>query len=783
MFRRIILAALSVVVIFSIPDAVRAQTEAQKEAYRKYIENQAALKDSEKESNTVEIYNDSEPVLPPERHANTTPTRYGIDVFSSVPAEFVSSSEIPVPSDYTLGPGDHLVVNLWGSADLTMELVIDREGKVFVPKAGELVIWGLKIEEAEKRLAEHYSRIYSKFEMNLILGKIRSVTVYVSGEVMRPGAYTVSSLYTLFNTLHLAGGPTERGSLRRVRLVRGTSVVKVVDLYELLMNGKGEDVRLESNDIIFVPVAGPLVTVAGEVKREGVYEILGGERVLDAIELAGGLRSSAYLEKVELIRFEDNLKNVLIDLDITGKSGAKKDNIEIIDGDRIKVRSIHDLKEDVVLLQGKVKYPGEYSHHIGMKITDLIGRGMLLPDSYTERVFVTRIFNDRRRSVFQVALKDLLSSIPVGQAGKEETEENGKGVPEELSESKLITRDMILYPGDIIEVYSTKRMHDTESVSIEGEIRLPGEYIFADDMVVSDLIYQAGGIKKEAYLLRAELARLVPDTTRSSEILMFDLGRVLTEPHGKEDILLYPGDALFIREIPNYSGHERVTIAGEVLFPGTYVIEQGVETLTDLIERAGGFTGKAFLPGALFERGSIVDELRYRHVEDVILSLREAQRDSSGAVMADGYSVNYNSGKMNRIIIDLETISQSGERADDIVLRAGDRITIPPRPSGVNVLGAVASSGTIKYFPGKKTKYYIDRAGGFSRRAASGELRILKADGRVLKRRALSQVIELGDAIIVPEKVIRDRDWMKILQTSVSIIASALTTVYIVTKM
>jgi len=623
--------------------------------------------------------------------------------------------------------------------------------------------------------------------MNLILGKIRSVTVYVSGEIKRPGAYTVSSLYTLFNTLHLAGGPDARGSLRKIRLVRGTTVIKKIDLYDLLMNGRGEDIRLESNDIIFVPVAGPLVTVSGEVKRPGIYEILGGEKVLDAIELAGGVRSSAYLEKVELLRFEDNLRNVLIDLDISDRKNRKRDNIKLKDGDCIRVRPVHGLREDVVFLKGEVKYPGEYSFFQGMKITDLIDSGILLPGSYIERVFVTRMFNDRSRRVFQVALGRILSPDIYRDTESKVTEGNDIDQMEELSdreiESRVITSDIFLHPGDMLEVFSAERMHDTESVSIEGEIRFSGDYIYARDMVISDLLYQAGGIKKEAYLLHAELARLVPDTTRRSEIIVFDLGSVLRQPHGEEDMVLQPGDAVFIREIPNSSGHHRVTIRGEVLFPGTYVIEQGNEMLTDLIFRAGGFTEKAFLPGAQFERAGIVEELRYRHVEDVILSLQETVSDSGEVTLEDKYSVNIDTGKMNRIIIDLQAVMESKEYENDIFLRPGDSVTIPSFPSGVNVIGAVASSGTIKFLQGQKTRYYVDRAGGFTRRASGGELRILKADGRVIKRRAMSRKIELGDAIIVPEKVIRDRDWMKMLQTSVSIIASALTTVYIVTKM
>ncbi len=790
--RKLLLPVLILSALVAIPSGrAYSQTREQKEALDRYLKEKERTVARETAEKPAEIFERNEPSLPPEKigagiddtspgsSTSGNPSRFGLSIFADAPGDFITSTEIPVPPGYTLGPGDHLIVNLWGSVDLSLELVIDREGKAFIPRAGELVLWGLTVEESEKRIRNLLDMIYSNFEMNIILGKIRSITVYVSGEVVRPGAYTVNSLYTLFNTLYLAGGPTEGGSLRDIRLLRNGKIVSRYDLYGLLLEGRSEDIKLESNDIVFVPVAGPLVTIRGQVKRPGLYEILGGERLSDLIDLAGGLPSSAYLGNVELQRFDGNMRKVIFNLNISSLEPGSSVDMSLADGDLVSIRKVYDLKEMIVHISGEVRYPGEYEYRGGMRVIDLVDAGSLLPTAYLDRVFLTRMREDLTREVFQLDLASIFSSADTKEAVPVEDEKNGGS-----GGDRVIKWNMKLAPGDSIVIFNADMMRDRETVTVEGEVRRPGRYNFAKKMTVSDIIFLAGGLKKDAWLLQADLARIVADSTRKSEVITVGLVSAIEESHGPGDIVLEPGDALYIRKTPMSGDHEKVVLIGEVLFPGTYVLENENETLTDLIDRAGGFTKDAFLPGAVFERVDIVKELQNRHIGDVIDALRESEVDTSGGVPPERiFHYEINTDKMNRIIIDLPVLVQGGDPEENIVLRPGDRITIPGFPSGINVLGAVASSGTIKFREGESADYYIERAGGFTRSAARKEVRILKADGRVIKKKAMSVGIEIGDAIIVPEKVIRDRDWLGFFQTSVGIIASAMTTVFIVTKL
>jgi len=768
-----------------------SQTAEQKRLLEEYIRNRKKLGDLQRQDTKVNgrsrIYEPVEIEVPPEKSTELDTSkkkdetkRFGMELFAHPPESFVSSTEVPVPGDYVLGPGDHIIVNLWGHADQSYELVIDREGKVFIPRAGELVLWGLSLDEAEERIRGLLENIYSDFKLNLILGKIRSITVYVSGEVKRPGAYTVSSLYTLFNTLYLSGGPTDRGSMRDIRLIRGGKVVRRVDLYRMLIEGKSDDERLESNDIIFVPVVGPLVKITGEVKRPGIYELKGGERVLDAIKLAGGIRSSAYLGNIELYRYDRNKRRILITLDLSNPN-LDASNIELVDGDELRIGKVHFLTENVVYLSGAVKYPGEYQYRRGMKVSELVRKDILMPHAYLRRAFLIRTFEDNSKKVYPLNLEKILniknSEIHYSWESKIDF------VDSCIVDTTVLVKDVELRPWDRIEIFSFDRMRDRYSVRIDGEIRKPGRYDYALDMTLSDLVYLAGGVKRSAYMLNAEIARIDSDTTRISKVMKVNLKRALERPHTKDDPVLKPQDAVYIREIPNYRDHEVVWVGGEVVFPGSYVLDKKGVTLKDIIKRAGGFTDRAFLKGAIFIRQSVAQDLENRDILDVVTSLQQIYSDSLGVVKKEIMPIDINPSKMNRIVIDLPSIMSDEDSQEDIVLRDGDRIFIPRYPSGVSVIGAVASSGTIKFMKGKNAKYYIERAGGFTKRSARNEVRIIKANGSVVKKNAIRTEIELGDVIVVPSKIEKERDWLKIFQTTMSILSSALTAVYIVTKL
>ncbi|MBD3179064.1 MAG: hypothetical protein GF417_05415 [Candidatus Latescibacteria bacterium] len=767
-------------VLLLIVALLSAGASAQDQKQREMLEELMKKRQAEKEQfeKKAEIYQDSKPEMPPaEKKLKSEDTgakikRFGLEMFAHAPDDFVQSTEIPVPDDYTLGPGDNLIVNLWGNVDLSFELEIDREGKVFVPRCGELILWGNSISEAEKKLGNLLSSIYTDFNMNLVLGRIRSITVYVSGEVVRPGAYTVNSLYTLFNTLYLAGGPTGNGTLRGIRLIRNGRVMREVDLYNLLMYGKEEDVKLESNDIIFVPVVKSLCYVRGEVKRPASYELLGGEKLSDLIELAGGLKSSAYLGSIELQRYRRNSR-VVINLDISTPEKFRRNDLPLMDQDIISVKKMNKLAEEVVFITGEVAYPGRYGYSEGMAVSDLIEDSNLLPYSYTRRVFMKRTLRDGSREIFSVNY----DSVRVSELPPVDPDDAG------LLKEEMIRRDLLLQPMDSVFVFSNEEMREPEYLVIRGEVKNPGRFDFAGEITVSDLVSLAGGTTRKAYMLKCEVARLVADSSRVSEVREIDLERCLRQPHSRYDFRLEPEDVVLIRRKPGEQQHRSVKVEGEVIFPGTYVLRDEQEKLSDLIRRAGGFTPEAFPQGALFTRQKIIQEMEDRDVSDVITSIQKSYVDTSESVLSSELQFEYNPKKMARIIIDLPAMMDESREGQDLILRDGDRISVPARPTGINVVGAVASSGTIKFAGNKKADFYIDRAGGYIRNAVEDEVRIIKADGRVVREDVFSRKIELGDIIIVPSELKRDIDWLNFLQKSMSILAGALTSVYVVTKL
>jgi protein involved in polysaccharide export with SLBB domain len=751
-----------------------AEISAQEKDQREMLEELMKKRKADREAfdKKARIYNEKKPELPPARKETGRIERFGLAMFADPPDEFIQSTEIPVPDDYILGPGDNLIVNLWGNVDLSFELTVDREGKVFVPRCGELVLWGRTVSEAEEKIRTFLSTIYTDFSMNLVLGKIRSITVYVSGEVTRPGAYTVNSLYTLFNTLYLAGGPTGKGTLRGVRLIRNGKVVKEIDLYELLMHGKEVDARLESNDIIFVPVTGAVCSITGQVRRPASYELRGEERLADLIALAGGLKRSAYLESIELQRYRQNSRAV-INLDISTPERFEENNLPLKDQDLIKVKKVHQLAEEVVFITGEVKYPGRYGHCDSMTVSSLIDESGLLPKSYTERVFLKRSYRDGSREILSMNYDSVLSAnLPPVNAELFNPETPG-----------MLNRDLYLEPMDSLFVFSIDEMREPRFLSIRGEVLKPGKFDYVDGITLSDLVSLAGGITRKAYMLECEVARLKPDSGEVSEVVRIDLHRALRNPHGRYDLPLQSEDIVIIRRKPGEQNHRTVIIEGEVMFPGTYVLREDREQLSGLIARAGGLTGDAFPKGALFTRRKIIHEMSSRDVPGIISSIQKSFADTSNSALAAELQFEYNPEKMARIIIDLPALLAEPGGIDDVILKDGDRVSIPSRPAGINVLGAVASSGTIRYREGRKAEYYIERAGGYIRNAVEDEVRIIRADGSVVREDVFSTEMALGDVIIVPAKLKRDYDWLDFLQKSMSILAGALTSVYVVTKL
>lgn len=681
---------------------------------------------------------------------------FGLDVFNDEAKGFAATDQLVAPEDYILGPGDQILLNAWGRVDVNLDLTVDREGKVFIPRAGEVVVRGLTIHHAQERIRATMAEVYSDFELSLMLGRLRSMTVYVFGETRHPGAYTVSSLSTVFNALYQAGGPSERGSLRHIRLMRGNQAIEEIDFYDFLLSGRrGTDPRLQPGDVVFVPVVGPRVTVRGKVNRPGIYEIKNNERLSSLFTLAGGFTAEAYLERIMIDRIAERDGRRLQDIDYTTVIPGERNDVVLVDGDDVSVFSIFEVRANVVWLEGAVRRPGAFERFDSMTVYNLIGGGSrLAPEAYVDRADLERTGADGQARLIPIDLKRLC---------------DGEG---EL--------DVLLADKDRLIVYDRNKIMRRPQVFIDGLVKDPGAYELLGSMRLSDLVFRAGSLLKNAYLVRAEIARYRPGGP--PQLITVNLQDVLIRHDLTQDIMLEEDDRVFIRQNPEGHSFPTVNITGEVKFPGNYALSGPSETLYGMIERAGGLTAQAFPQGTIFIRQQISEDIRRQGLEHVLLQSQPIIMDSSG-----GYSrqelLEFDPERMTRIVLDVPAVLQNRGGEEDIILQDGDRMYIPAIPSGVQLMGAIASPGTIKHHPGWKVGAYLKEAGGLTSVANKSELRLIRANGQVISGKSIGgRRVQIGDAIFAPPRIKKDKDWLRYVTTATSVITSVATTWLIVDR-
>ncbi|MFC1475572.1 SLBB domain-containing protein [Candidatus Zixiibacteriota bacterium] len=712
----------------------------------------------------VENFHNADPALAGLRDTNLRrslprpddpdPQPFGYDVFGDQAPGFASTDQLVAPEDYILGPGDQVLLNAWGRVDMSLDLTVDREGKVFIPRAGEVVVRGLTVRQAQDRIHTAMADVYSNFELSLMLGRLRSMTVYVFGETRRPGAYTVSSLSTVFNALYQAGGPNARGSLRNIRLLRGNRVIEEIDFYDFLLSGRrGTDPRLQPGDVVFVPVVGPRVTIRGEVKRPGIYEIKNDERLSSLFALAGEVTAEAYLERIMIDRIAERDGRRLLDIDYTRTTPGDSNDAVLVDGDDVSVFSIFEIRPNVVWLEGAVRRPGAFERFDSMTVYNLIGGGSrLAPGAYTDRADLERTGEDGKVRLIPINLKRLC---------------DGEG---EL--------DVLLTDKDRLIVYDRTKIMRRPQVHIDGLVKRPGAYELLGSMRLSDLIFRAGNLKRNAYLVHAEIARYRP--SGPPELITINLQDVVVRHDLTQDIILEEDDRVFIRQNPEGYSFPTVNITGEVKFPGNYALSGPAESLYGLITRAGWLTARAFPEGTIFIRRQISEDLRRQGLAHVLLQSQPIIRDSTG-----GYSrqelLEFDPERMTRIVLDVPSLLKNRGGEEDIILQDGDGIYIPAIPSGVQLMGAVASPGTIMHHPGWKVSSYLQEAGGLTPVSNQSELRLIRANGQVISGKSVKgRRVHIGDAIFVPPKIEKEKDWLKYVTTATSVITSMATTWLIV---
>jgi protein involved in polysaccharide export with SLBB domain len=613
--------------------------------------------------------------------AYTEPRLYGLDLFRRFTTQFDSPLSGPVDPDYVLGPGDELSLVLTGEVESSWAFEVTREGFVMIPAAGQVFVSGLTMTELEDRLFDvlgrHYSGIRrdanSPIRFHVGLRRLRTSAVYVIGETVQPGAYQVSSVATVLNALYLAGGPTEKASFRQIEVRRNGQVVDTLDLYDYLMEGDTRnDVRLQHGDVVFMPIAGPRVTIEGAVRRPAIYEMREDEGLERALSFAGGLASDAAAHRVQIDRIlppserSPGIDRVLIDVDATRLAAGE--GITVRDGDVVRVFGVRADRRNRVTVTGEVNRPGVYEWRDGLTLADLIDRaGGLGEQAYEARTHVFRLSpRDGSRHLLRVD-------------------------PDQFAVTPLMDRDSVI-------LYDITELATPQFVSIDGFVKEPGAYELARGMTLQDLVLAAGGFVQGAYTVEAELARspsTSADASNEGSIVRVRLGGspdpasagVIEWRPDAEEVRLEHGDRVYIRKAPAFEAPRSITVAGEVLFPGAYAITEQRIRVSAILERAGGPKPEAYLTGAQLVRdGHLV------------------ATDIAGAVRAPG-------GK------------------EDVELLAGDSINVPRMDATVLVRGAIGFETRVRYEQGRGLDYYVDRAGGYTDNADRGRVTVTELNG------------------------------------------------------
>jgi len=674
--------------------------------------------------------------------------RFGAALFrnSAVAAE-KPAPDLPAGVDYVLGYGDELVVQYWGSVSQRLQLSVDREGRLTIPEVGPIMVAGRTLAEAEQLIQKALTRQYRNISVDVTLGKLRMLRIYVVGDVKNPGAYQMSSLSTALNAVLVAGGPTDAGSLRTVKHFRAKKLLEEIDLYDLLLRGVGgAEARLESGDSILVPPVGPQVTVAGMVRRPAIYELLHEDTLGHVLETAGGILVTGELSKIRLERIEAHERREVLSIDLPEKPGAAEEAFKkfaMKDGDVVTILPITPYGNRTIYLTGHVARPGKYPYHEGITVAELLASYEDLLPEPADRAEIVRLHApDNRPFVIPFSLRDVLEKRAAAPA---------------------------LNPLDTIRVYGRYEA-DAPKVAVYGEVMRPGEYPLSDKMTATDLVRLAGGFKRSAYTDSADLASysIVNGERVELEHHAIHISRAMAG-EANMDVALKPGDVLTINQLGGWRNiGGAIILSGEVLHPGRYGIVEG-EKLSSIVKRAGGFLPEAYPNASILERQQ-VRELSARSRDELIQNL-QAQA-VGGTTKGESPIVARQRQQLidrlkqiqpnGRLVIHISAdVSKWENTPADIDVRPGDTLTIPKKPNFVMVSGQVYNPAAISFSPGKRAGWYLKQAGGPTRIADKKAIFVVRSNGSVVGRssgdwwatKATNVVLLPGDTVYVPENI------------------------------
>jgi len=691
--------------------------------------------------------------------------RFGSEVFLNRTSSAISRGglardtplDVPLGPDYILGPGDTLTITIWGGTTQNIARAVDRDGRVLLPEAGPIEVAGLSLERAQSAIEAALKPQYRNAKIAVTVSQLRSVRVYVVGDVQRPGGYDISALATPVSALYAAGGPTAAGSLRTLRHLRGNTLVEEVDLYDFLLHGlRKESARFQSGDTLLAPPAGPQVAIFGAVKRPAIYELKNGESTLaSVVEDAGGVTVAASFGHITIERIDANQKRETIDL--AAKNPQDNRNamtaFQVKDGDRIRIAPIAPYSERVIYLEGHVERPGRQPYREGMHLNDVLHSYQdMLPEPA------------KRGEIIRLVAPDL----------------HAETIAFDVAEVLIGNASIPLQPFDTIRIFGRYQM-DAPRITINGEVQRPGSYPLSDGMTAAQLVRMAGGFKRDALQDEADLTTytVVDGNKITGALTSVRIGAAVAGSDRSADVMLKPGDVLTIHQITGWNEiGQSVTIEGQVKYPGSYGFQEG-EHLSSVLRRAGGFRETAYPTGAVLVREQVRD-LQEKSRQELI---REIETSSAAARLSPNLGPNDSGATLQmiqaqqeqvlaklrsepptgRLVVHISSDIDSWENTPaDIELRRGDVLTIPKRPSFVLVTGQVYNATALTFSPGKTAKWYLQHAGGASTTANRKEIFVIRANGSVIGRHSggrfdpdvLSTKLDPGDVVVVPQKVI-----------------------------
>jgi len=692
---------------------------------------------------------------------------FGYDLFAGSPSTFAPVTSIPVPGEYTIGPGDEIRIQMWGKESRDLTLTVDRNGVISVPEIGPEPVAGMSFADLKERITALVSEHYIGMKASVSLGELRSMRVFVLGEARTPGAYTVSSLSTITNALFVSGGVKRTGSLRNIQHKRNGKVLGTLDLYDLLLKGDtSEDERLQPGDVIFIPPVGKLAGIKGEVRRPALYELESGQTVGNIIRLSGGFTADAYPKRAQLQRVDENFNLSIEDLDLTS---ANAKNTRLQTGDVLTVSSVTELTEGFVSLEGEAVRTGRYAWKPGLRVSDLIDSLTFDVTRSADYRYALRVREQVERNIIEVKSFNLRKAVVDGDPAHD---------------LLLQSRDRILLLSEASPEQRQESLADINRrlqeqtgpnewapvVRVAGAVRFPGTYPMPENGTLKELLDAAGGLKENALLLDGEITRYSTSEkgTGETRVIKFTPSEVL---EGRVSVALQGRDRILIKGVPDFAKTSTITLAGEVLYPGEYTFHAG-ETLSDVLQRAGGLTSSAYPKGAVFTRAKLrqLEAQRLREAEERLqgdlLGVQLKGNDAGGNAadrvgqVQDLLQDVQNSRPVGRMVIDLAAIA-AGENHQSVRLQDSDSLTVPEIPQAVSVFGEVQFPTSHMHQDGLTIEDYLERSGGPNRQADESRVYVVKADGSVMLPQRSNwfgggaSELEPGDTIIMPIDVDR----------------------------